>query len=197
MTLKLLVNIAWVVYRLQSFISKKSIFSEKLTFLLVFSKLPYLGLRESTRGLKETSAHFTSDCLCCLWSEVIIGLYFFKKEGGATIMVNGDIYRSMITNCFLYHLSVILMATIFNFTITVQLATHLVSQSIYYLKCLTAVWVVKMVMSIRRQETVMWHCWTIICEVHLQKNIIPSNQIQFSIWRPTFVMSLPRCDLIH
>ena len=37
---------------------------------------------------------------CGFWSGGIIGPYFFEDEGGATITVNGDTYRTMITDFF-------------------------------------------------------------------------------------------------
>ena len=37
---------------------------------------------------------------CGLWSGGIIGLYFFEDEGEATVTVNGDTYRTMITDFF-------------------------------------------------------------------------------------------------
>jgi len=37
---------------------------------------------------------------CGLWSGGIIGPYFFEDEGGATVTVNGDTYRTMITDFF-------------------------------------------------------------------------------------------------
>ncbi|GFV72420.1 putative DD41D transposase [Trichonephila clavipes] len=38
---------------------------------------------------------------CALWAGGIIGPYFFKNDEGHIVTVNGDWYRSMITNFFI------------------------------------------------------------------------------------------------
>ncbi|GFX88994.1 putative DD41D transposase [Trichonephila clavipes] len=42
---------------------------------------------------------------CALWAGGIIGPYFFKKDEGHNITVNGDRYRAMITNLFIPELN--------------------------------------------------------------------------------------------
>ncbi|GFV90263.1 putative transposable element [Trichonephila clavipes] len=42
---------------------------------------------------------------CALWAGGIIGLYFFKKDEGHNVTVNGDRYRAMITNFFIPELN--------------------------------------------------------------------------------------------
>ncbi|GFU76245.1 putative transposable element [Trichonephila clavipes] len=42
---------------------------------------------------------------CALWAAGIIGPYFFKNDEGHKVTVNGDRYRSMITNFFIPELS--------------------------------------------------------------------------------------------
>lgn len=37
---------------------------------------------------------------CGLWASGIIGSYVFKNSDGQTVIVNGDLYRDMITNFF-------------------------------------------------------------------------------------------------
>ena len=54
-----------------------------------------------------------------------------------------------------------------------------------------------MVISIGRQEANIWYCLTIFCGELLKKCVLPTNQRQLSIWRPSFVMALPRYDPIH
>ncbi|GFT04461.1 HTH CENPB-type domain-containing protein [Trichonephila clavipes] len=43
--------------------------------------------------------------LCALWAGGIIGPYFFKKDEGHNVTVNGDRYRFMITNFFISELN--------------------------------------------------------------------------------------------
>ncbi|GFX35662.1 putative DD41D transposase [Trichonephila clavipes] len=38
---------------------------------------------------------------CALWASGIIGPYFFKSDEGLNVTVNGDRYRTMITNFFI------------------------------------------------------------------------------------------------
>ena len=75
---------------------------------------------------------------CGLWSGGIIGPYFFEDEGGATVTVNGDTYRTMITDFFMPTLdgidAVHIMWTMFGFSRMVQLVTHLMPQSTYCAK---------------------------------------------------------------
>ncbi|GFX56816.1 DUF4817 domain-containing protein [Trichonephila clavipes] len=42
---------------------------------------------------------------CALWAGGIIGPYFFKKNEGHNVTVNGDRYRAMITNFFILELN--------------------------------------------------------------------------------------------
>ncbi|GFV98619.1 transposable element Tc3 transposase [Trichonephila clavipes] len=42
---------------------------------------------------------------CALWASGIIGPYFFKKDEGHNVTVNGDRYRAMITNFFIPELN--------------------------------------------------------------------------------------------
>ncbi|GFX45648.1 transposable element Tcb2 transposase [Trichonephila clavipes] len=42
---------------------------------------------------------------CALWAGGIIGPYFFKKDEGHNVTVNGDRYRAMITNFFIPELN--------------------------------------------------------------------------------------------
>ncbi|GFY16744.1 putative DD41D transposase [Trichonephila clavipes] len=42
---------------------------------------------------------------CALWAGGIIGPYFFKNDEGHNVTVNGDRYRSMITNFFIPELN--------------------------------------------------------------------------------------------
>ncbi|GFS60271.1 uncharacterized protein TNCV_2827491 [Trichonephila clavipes] len=42
---------------------------------------------------------------CALWAGGIIGPYFFKKDDGHNVTVNGDRYRAMITNFFIPELN--------------------------------------------------------------------------------------------
>ncbi|GFS49440.1 transposase [Trichonephila clavipes] len=42
---------------------------------------------------------------CALWTDGIIGPYFFKNDGGHNVTVNGDRYRAMITNFFIPELN--------------------------------------------------------------------------------------------
>ncbi|GFX51435.1 putative DD41D transposase [Trichonephila clavipes] len=42
---------------------------------------------------------------CTLWAGGIIGPYFFKNDEGHNVTVNGDRYRSMITNFFIPELN--------------------------------------------------------------------------------------------
>ncbi|GFT69422.1 putative transposable element [Trichonephila clavipes] len=42
---------------------------------------------------------------CDLWAGGIIGLYFFKNDEGHKVTVNGDRYRTMITNFFIPELN--------------------------------------------------------------------------------------------
>ncbi|GFU79087.1 putative transposable element [Trichonephila clavipes] len=42
---------------------------------------------------------------CALWAGGIIGLYFFKNDEGHNVTVNGDRYRTMITNFFIPELN--------------------------------------------------------------------------------------------
>ncbi|GFV36078.1 DUF4817 domain-containing protein [Trichonephila clavipes] len=42
---------------------------------------------------------------CALWVAGIIGSYFFKNDEGHNVTVNGDRYRAMITNFFIFELN--------------------------------------------------------------------------------------------
>ncbi|GFX67014.1 uncharacterized protein TNCV_4181391 [Trichonephila clavipes] len=42
---------------------------------------------------------------CALWAGGIIGPYFFKNDAGHNVTVNGDRYRTMITNFFIPELN--------------------------------------------------------------------------------------------
>ncbi|GFU83702.1 uncharacterized protein TNCV_522961 [Trichonephila clavipes] len=42
---------------------------------------------------------------CALWVGGIIGPYFFKNDEGHNVIVNGDRYRTMITNFFIPELN--------------------------------------------------------------------------------------------
>ncbi|GFX00281.1 putative DD41D transposase [Trichonephila clavipes] len=42
---------------------------------------------------------------CALWADGIIGPYFFKNDEGHNVTVNGDRYRTMITNVFIPELN--------------------------------------------------------------------------------------------
>ncbi|GFX98464.1 transposable element Tc3 transposase [Trichonephila clavipes] len=54
----------------------------------------------------ETSLHPEKLAVwCALWAGGIIGPYFFKKDEGHNVTVNGDRYRVMITNCFIPELN--------------------------------------------------------------------------------------------
>ena len=57
-------------------------------------------------------------------AEAHIGLYFFEREYDATITVNGDIYRNIITN-FLYPFFMVLTWTVFGFKRMMHLAIHI------------------------------------------------------------------------
>ncbi|GFX97826.1 putative DD41D transposase [Trichonephila clavipes] len=49
----------------------------------------------------ETPLHSEKVTVCCaLWAGGIIGPYFFRNDEGHNVTVNGDRYRSMITNFF-------------------------------------------------------------------------------------------------
>ncbi|GFV60804.1 DUF4817 domain-containing protein [Trichonephila clavipes] len=54
----------------------------------------------------ETPLHSEKLTVCCtLWAGGIIGPYFFKKDEGHNVTVNGDRYRAMITNFFIPELN--------------------------------------------------------------------------------------------
>ncbi|GFX65429.1 putative transposase [Trichonephila clavipes] len=54
----------------------------------------------------ETPLHpETLTVWCALWASGIIGPYFFKKDEGHNVTVNGDRYRAMITNFFIPELN--------------------------------------------------------------------------------------------
>lgn len=57
------------------------------------SENPHVVLQKPMHPLRVT-------VWCGLWSGGIIGPYFFQNEDGATITVNGDTYRTMITDFF-------------------------------------------------------------------------------------------------
>ncbi|GFU27088.1 uncharacterized protein TNCV_280661 [Trichonephila clavipes] len=42
---------------------------------------------------------------CALWADRSIGPYFFKNDEGHNVTVNGDRYRAMITNLFIFELN--------------------------------------------------------------------------------------------
>ena len=67
---------------------------------------------------------------CGLWAGGIIGPYFFKNDAGANVTVNGDRYRSMITDNLMPAIETRDLGT-FGFNKTAPLLTHRINQWIY------------------------------------------------------------------
>ncbi|GFT12407.1 uncharacterized protein NPIL_469691 [Nephila pilipes] len=82
------------IFRTKSFSAMKHIF---ILMALLNVEMPHLGFREPTYDC-EKQMHSQS---VTVWTEGLIGSYFFENEGGQAVNVTGARYRERITQFFL------------------------------------------------------------------------------------------------